>query len=121
MEFKHIVLIIILLISLYYLHDNIEGFGSGALVQLMAKGPQDRYLTADAEKYLWYQPNNEFIWNNGTRMRGLYNYLNYYPHYYPRYYLHHLPYYNTYGYPRYNTPYRSYNHLANRYLPQYYL
>lgn len=34
-----------------------EHYGDGALLQLMAKGPMDTYLSEDAEKYIppWYQ------------------------------------------------------------------
>ena len=73
-------------ISLLLLINNnhVEYYGSGALTQLFAKGPQDTYLTGDAWKYLtpwdyeyatpdgpWYIPT-----------RNMY----YYPFYYNAYY-----------------------------------
>lgn len=60
-------------------NETFEHIGDGAIVQLMAKEPQDVYLTSDTEKYLYY-PNKyindttddpimstPFLWNNGTR------------------------------------------------------
>lgn len=80
------------------LSKMIEGFASGSLIQLTAKGPQDTYLTSDAEKYMryYYGPYyNEFIWNNGTRIPR-YNY-GYYPLFpYTNYYNYYNPYYSPY-------------------------
>jgi hypothetical protein len=84
-----LVLIIILLIVVYVIYYNCfyetEKYGSGALLQLVAKGPQDSYLTVGTDRYVpeFYFPYGEFAWNNPTRLN---NYL-----YYPPYY---LPYYN---------------------------
>lgn len=58
--------------------DENEHF-MGALIQLRAKGPQDRYLTIDGRPNFWrnrtgwndgyYGPYaDEFIWNNSTRI-----------------------------------------------------
>lgn len=86
-------LFIILLIG-FFIVPNYEGFGGG-LVQLVAKGPQDMYLTSDADKYMnyYYPYYNEFIWNNGTRLLNSY----YYPYYdYPLYPYIRYPTYLTY-------------------------
>lgn len=57
---------------------SIENFGGGALTQLYAKGPQDLYLTTNAEKYIpeylggYYNPYNYFRWNVPTRFNRYY-------------------------------------------------
>lgn len=48
-----IVLLVILLIVYLYKTDK-EHYNQGALIQLMAKGPQDTYLTDDAWQYMYY-------------------------------------------------------------------
>jgi hypothetical protein len=63
-----------------------EHVSMGTITQLMAKGPQDIYLSGDAEKWVRWQypfgyPN--LIWNNPTR---LYNYNYLYPYYFYPYY-----------------------------------
>lgn len=63
--------------------DIEEHYGSGALVQLYAKGLQDTHLTYDAYKYLYnpyygYYPYVESVWNNPTRYP--YSYYGYYPY-----------------------------------------
>lgn len=48
-----IIIYIIIIVSLglaFFYPDKVEGH-NGALVQLVAKGPQDTYLTGDAWKY----------------------------------------------------------------------
>lgn len=69
-----------------------EHYGSGALVQLYAKDPQDTYLTDDAYKYLYYYPYGYFnypyvesVWNNPTRYT--YGYYGYPYNYYRRNYI----------------------------------
>lgn len=83
-----------------YLNKMVEGFSSGALIQLVAKGPQDTYLSGDAEKYIryYYGPHySEFIWNNGTRIpRYNYNYYSLFPF---------MNYYNPYYSPNYGIAY----------------
>lgn len=54
---------------------------AGALTQLYAKGPQDRYLTVGTEKYVPPELTfNEMYWNMPTRLAYPYGY---YPFYYP--------------------------------------
>jgi hypothetical protein len=91
---KYILLTIIILAALL-IDYKIEKFsgGSGALLQLYAKGPQDLYLTKDAEKHMFYymHPYREFIWNNPTRLYRYpfrYNPFLYHNYVYPFY----LPY-----------------------------
>ena len=92
-------IIALIAISIFIIgKKNIEGFSTGALIQLMAKGPQDRYLSADAEKYIYYPFHGEFLWNNSTRLKGLYYpYYTYQPryNYYPTYPLHPYNHYNN--------------------------
>lgn len=84
---------------LWYKCKNVKESFSGALTQLMAKGPQDRHLIgSDAYKYYYLHPYYypypyyETVWNNPTRFRGAYYY---YPHF-------------TSSYPIYYNPYREY-------------
>ena len=50
-----IVIILIVIAYLFLTNDKqIEGIGTGALIQLYAKGPQDTYLSGDAAKYWPY-------------------------------------------------------------------
>ena len=79
-----ILYIIILVIFFYFLStETKENMSNGALIQLVAKGPQDSYLTGDyypfEPKYSIYNPVYTSYYNQGTR---------YYPKYYidPRYY-----------------------------------
>jgi hypothetical protein len=48
-----ITLLLILLILYLYKMDK-EHYSQGALIQLMAKGPQDMYMTGDAWKHMYY-------------------------------------------------------------------
>ena len=88
MEILWCIIIILLIFSCIYMSNewyklvNMEQFG-GALVQLMAKGPQDSYLTVDTDKYVpeYYLPYGEFLWNNPTRFP-----YNWYPYYLWPYY-----------------------------------
>lgn len=84
MDIFYCVLIIFLLVGCfimifknYEICTSVEPFG-GALLQLVAKGPQDSYLTTDTDKYVpeYYLPYREFIWNNPTRIP-----YNWYPYY----------------------------------------
>ena len=69
----------------------LEHYGDGALLQLMAKGPQDTYLTDDNYVYPSY-PN--FLWNYPTRtFNDLYDIRGYIYPWYPSY-----SYYNKYIY-----------------------
>lgn len=81
-----VIVIIVLLVILYVIYYNytltyqeMESFG-GTLIQLVAKGPEDTYLSNDTHKYIpeFYYPYREFIWNNPVR---LYKYP--YPYWYP--------------------------------------
>ena len=80
---KYLLWLLTVVIFLFSCRNIIEHYGSGALIQLFSKGPQDTYLTADAEKYLWYpfSPYGymESVWNNPTRYSPLY-----YPYFYTR-------------------------------------
>lgn len=90
-----IILVVIFGLNIYYNSKskndkNIDQF-AGALTQLYSKGPEDRYLTVDTDKYVpeyqyWYNygfgyPWGWMPWNMATR-------YNYYPLYgvYPNYY-----------------------------------
>jgi hypothetical protein len=81
-----VIITILLVVYLFLRNRNKEHYGSGALMQLYAKGPQDTYLTADAAKYIpyWYYPMS--LWNNPTRYGNswYYPYMYYSPNsYYP--------------------------------------
>ena len=80
-------LIAILIFILIFSDKLIEKYGSGALIQLYAKGPMDTYLSGDAWKHQWYP------WGYG----GYYGYP--YGRYIGRY-----PYYRR----RFGYPYRYY-------------
>ncbi len=83
---KRITIIIILLIILFLLYKHQrEKYGSGALLQLYAKGPQDRYLTDNKYSYPYFPYNpvypyygyygygplrSPFLWNEPTRFRN---------------------------------------------------
>ena len=89
----HWLLLIVLgiIVLILFQTQNYEHMGTGALIQLYAKGPQDAYLTTDTEKYynpfyypyaypyayqytnLYTNPYN-WIWNMSTRTT--------YPYYY---------------------------------------
>jgi len=88
-----IFLIILIILILIILFSRRKEHGLGAITQLVAKGPQDQYLTVGNEKYLWYYhpyywmlPHRKhwynsltpFPWNNPTRVQNLY-----YPTYLP--------------------------------------
>ena len=80
---KIILIIIFLIVLLFYLYNKHEEQFAGALLQLYAKGPQDRYLTGD-DRYFYYPYNpiyplsgyygygyarSPFLWNEPTRFR----------------------------------------------------
>lgn len=46
-----VILVIIVIIGINYIYRNSEKFSQGAWTQLVAKDPQDSYLTGDAWKY----------------------------------------------------------------------
>ena len=71
-----LVVIIIVALILYLFNIEKEHYGEGALIQLMAKGPQDTYLTGDAWKYIppYYYGYYEYPWLIPTR----YPLINYY-------------------------------------------
>jgi len=77
MHIKYTIILIIILTILLFIYKHKEN-NTGALVQLVAKGPQDYYLT-------------------GTN--SLFPYYPYYPFYYPNYYPFYYPYYSRYYYP----------------------
>jgi hypothetical protein len=68
---------------------HIEPYGQGALVQLTAKGPQDTYLTGDADKYLWWNypgwvPGDPYPWYyyvNPSGRKKQFRYAGIYPYY----------------------------------------
>lgn len=79
-----IVFVFLYTISCFLFSDEIESeHMDGALIQLMAKGSQDVYLTTDTEKYIspyyvygnyaynnvnpWYGE-TPFAWGNGTKI-----------------------------------------------------
>jgi hypothetical protein len=76
MNIKIFLIISIILLAILYLSKIQENNGTGALVQLAAKGPQDLYLTGTNSLYPYYYPSN--------------------PYYYPMYY----PYYSRKYWPR---------------------
>ena len=83
---NNLVIAIIILVAiclLAFMSDKKEAIGTGALIQLQAKGPQDTYLTGDAWKYFppWYY--NSFWGPYGPFYIPTRN-LKYYP-YYPYY------------------------------------
>ena len=57
MQNKIIVIVLLVMIFIYVFYWNQqEGYSQAALLQLVAKGPQDTYLTGDAWKYAFYGP-----------------------------------------------------------------
>lgn len=61
--FLIIAIIIAFIVFLLLYKKNIEGYGSpsgAALLQLVAKGPQDSYLTGDTNKYWDYYGFNNY-------------------------------------------------------------
>lgn len=71
--------IVVVVICILFL-KNREKF-AGALTQLYAKGPQDKYLTVGTEKYVPPEMKiSEMYWNNPTRLAYPYGY---YPFYIP--------------------------------------
>ena len=97
-----IIIAVLLVIYLCLRNRNKEHYGSGALMQLYAKGPQDTYLTGDATKYIpyWYYPMS--LWNNPTRYGSSWYYP--YMYYSPNSY---YPYFTYFGSSR--RPYFLYN------------
>ena len=51
--FPNIVIIVMIIVLILYNAEK-EHYGEGALIQLVAKDPQDTYLTGDAFKYMYY-------------------------------------------------------------------
>ena len=78
-----IIFFIIALITLFDYHGNQKEGYNGALLQLVAKGPQDTYLTGDAWKYIppyyYGYGGYPYFWYNATRPGR------YYGRYYPKY------------------------------------
>lgn len=82
-----IIIVVVLFIEHLFNEKNKELFaGTGSLVQLYSKGPQDEYLMTDVEKYylpyFMYFP--RMIWNMPTRMRyysinGIFPYSHLFP------------------------------------------
>lgn len=70
-----IIIIVILCVIMLFLNKN-ENYTDAVLQQLVAKDPQDTYLTGDAHVYPYYNP------------------YYYYPDYYPNYYPYRYPYYS---------------------------
>lgn len=75
------IIIVFVLYILVYNYIKNEKF-AGALTQLYAKGPQDRYLYGNVEKYIYpypYQYSYMPLWNESTRLyRPYYGYYGYY-------------------------------------------
>ena len=70
-----VVVAFVIIIIVAKLMEKQESFSNGAILQLIAKGPQDTYLTGDAWKPWWgypYYPG--YPWNAPTRStkRGYY-------------------------------------------------
>ncbi len=75
---KFLLVVVAIFVIIFIFGKTIEPHPSGALIQLMAKGPQDTYLTADAQKYIppWYWGYGRYggwgswwPWNISTRSR----------------------------------------------------
>lgn len=63
-----IITIIVIILIIIVLLERKEGYSAGALTQLMAKGPQDTYLTGDAWKYIpWWYYNYPYPYMMSTR------------------------------------------------------
>ena len=98
MEIALLIFLIVLGLLFWKCTNLKEGF-AGALTQLYAKGPQDRYLIGNqADKYYYWYPYYETIWNNPTRLTNYYYYDPYYRRspYRPYYYGHVYPFYYYY-------------------------
>lgn len=74
---KFLLVVVAIFVIIFIFGKTIEP-QQGALIQLMAKGPQDTYLTADASKYIppWYWGYGRYggwgswwPWNISTRTR----------------------------------------------------
>lgn len=80
MESTHILAIIIITVICLYVYNTYyvqENYGEGALIQLVAKGPEDVYLTGGVQKYIpeyWngLYPRYQSFWNNSTRLSSYY-------------------------------------------------
>ena len=101
MKNNFIIVVVVLTIFLIIISESSntkkEHYSMGAINQLMAKGPQDTYLTGDAWKYIpyWYYnyPYSTYLSYNSS----------YNPWYIPtRYGKYNYPYYSPYGYYYYN-------------------
>ena len=85
MNLKLVVYIVIIVALGMYLfqEDRVEA-QNGALLQLVAKGPQDTYLTGDAWKYApwWYYGPYYYPYRRrGFWYPGRYRYIGKYPYY----------------------------------------
>ena len=116
MNIKTIVIIALVLFVLYKIFDSGKSLDekfSGALTQLVAKGPQDVYLTINNEKYLSTYPYYENWLYDYNEQYNLYrkyvdNYLNYpYDNGYEYRYAHRYP----YGYGIWNMPTKLQNYI----------
>lgn len=54
MEFKNIAIILLIFLLLKDIKEKFKGGSNGALIQLIAKGAQDWYLTGDPGYYYYY-------------------------------------------------------------------
>lgn len=84
----------IIVLGFFYNNNGLKEHYNGALIQLMAKGPQDTYLTGDAEKWMrYYYPYSygftNFVWNNPTRYPYYPRYSGLYPHHARPYFIRH--------------------------------
>jgi len=61
-----IIVLIFITIFIIFINNDIKEHHNGALIQLVAKGPQDTYLTDDAWKYIpsWFYNYPNFIFYN---------------------------------------------------------
>lgn len=68
-------ILVILFVLFLFIQKRKEHYNMGAITQLVAKGPQDTYLTGDAWKYIppyyygWRSP-----WHMPTRVRRRFRY-----------------------------------------------
>lgn len=94
MNNRYIVIGIIVVIVIIYFwnekYNKVENMGPGVFTQLAAKGPMDRYLITNANKYLYPYP-----YYYGVRPKRFYSRFYPYYNYYPSY-----PYYPYYPYIR---------------------
>ena len=99
-----VTIIIVVIVLLYVIYQNSkikvcpdtkEDFG-GALVQLMAKGPEDLYMTGDyipfRDDYISL-PHREALWNNPVKIYNRFSY----PYNYPDRFVSNSPFPDTYS------------------------